>query len=189
MAHGVALAVLAALLGTAAASGEVFGNVFMASLLGGPFVGMLIGAMLDRAYEAYCQRNWLAATRLVAASIAVCIGISWFMMSTPWGPDIDDLTRRVRACILSEWRRQPDLGTTAIQKIDLERAHGAFYTGVIDATFDGLPRRFSVKVAVSGRTGFLEWQPLHEKRAGVMDAIHPAACMSGPCLPGRVFPG
>jgi hypothetical protein len=129
----------------------------------GPILGFLIGAILDRGYEAQGKNSWGAALGFVVTGMAACVGIGLFMIAMPLGPDPAELARKAKSHILEQWRKDPQMHDATIQTVTLVRHTGQHYSGSFEATIGGRPARFALKVKVlDGGLATLEWEPADE---------------------------
>jgi hypothetical protein len=161
---GVIYGLFPALLILFGGSGGIRGRFSGVLLLGagcaGPMAGLLIGALLDRAYEASRGKLWRPALGFGLVSFAACIGILVLMARAAAGPDPDELAAAARSIILWEWRKDPDLQDAKIRKITLAHDHGKVYSGSFDAKIDGQVARFKLTVFVQGGDIEVRWLPM-----------------------------
>lgn len=142
-----ALLMFAASIGTLGAGFSVLAGVGLACI--GPMLGMLIGAVFDRAYEAMLQKAWIAGLLRCAVGAAVCAAITAGAFIAPYGPDPEDLARDARQAVREQWHQQ-GIVTVLIRSLTVERVRGRQYTGVVDAVLDGQRARFRLAITVDG---------------------------------------
>jgi len=132
--------------------GLVRGRFSALALLGmaftGPVIGLLIGAMLDRAYEAIRNKSWGTAAGTSIAGIAAFLGVFYLIEVMNTGPDTSGITREVKLLILEEWSQKPAMRGATIEKITLTTDDEFKYTGFVDATIDQQPEHLSLLVVV-----------------------------------------
>jgi len=124
-------------------------------------VGMLVGAMVDRAMEARQARRWREAFASALAAVIASAAIANFLLATPWGEDPVELARQAKIAMYREWKDDPDVRNPRIKEIKLERDSSDIYRGIVDATIDGRPERFELFVKVAGDRFFFRWEPLN----------------------------
>lgn len=129
--------------------GAVFGLFCVGAVFIGPAVGLLLGAILDRAYEALLRRAWLAGLLRMAIGSAVCIGIVLAALDAPYGPEPQEVARDVRNAIFEQWKAQPELDAK-LGDLVVERKGGREYIGTMDATIAGHRERYRLDIVVDG---------------------------------------
>jgi hypothetical protein len=142
--------------------GLLSGGALLETLVGGPIVGLFIGAVFDRAFDACRRQAWCRGLVIATICLAVCGSLGWFMVCKPFGPDPNDLAKTAKSMILSEWQQNPRMRKSTIETVALARRTGIHYVGFFDATIDGRPQRFSLGVTVSGQTIGVTWEPVDE---------------------------
>lgn len=160
--YGLVPAILILLLGIGLVRGSFSGYLFLGAISGGPMVGLLLGAILDRAYEASLQKSWGAALGFGVAGVTAYSGIAFVIVTAPAGPDTKVLAAEARSLILREWQKKPELRGATIQNVTLVHKGGKLYTGFVDATIGGQAERLSVEVIVEGGTLELTLKPMNE---------------------------
>ncbi|MFO0966295.1 MAG: hypothetical protein U0793_12025 [Gemmataceae bacterium] len=130
--------------------GRFSGFMFFGIIAAGPMSGLLVGAMLDRAHEAFLARTWWPALRYGGFGVAGCVGVLVAFLTIPWAPEPAEIERQARALLLSEWRARPGLKGVKIQKIALERKGARAYTGFVEAAVGGQMERFVLDVFYEG---------------------------------------
>jgi hypothetical protein len=124
-----------------------------------PMIAMLIGGLLDRAYEANRKRSLGATLVFALFGLAALAGLSFLLNKAMQGPDPDELALQVKAHLVREWRKRPDLETVKIRKVSLVHDQGMEYSGFIDASNRDLVEKFRIHVSVDrqDRQGFTAW--------------------------------
>jgi hypothetical protein len=143
-------------------NGLLVGGDLVEPLVCGPFLGLFIGALFDRAFDASHGQSWSKALAITTITVAVCGSLGGFMVLKPFGPNPNDLAKTAKSMILSKWREDPKMRNTTIESVTLARKIGAHYTGFFDATIDGWPQRFRLSVSTYGETIGVTWEPADE---------------------------
>jgi hypothetical protein len=146
--------------------GAVRGRFSIYALLGaaftGPMVAMLVGGLLDRAYEASHKRSLGSALGFAIFGLAALAGLSFLLHRMMQGPDADELAPQVKALLVREWRKRPDLESLKIRKVSLVHEGGREYSGAVDATNLDLVEKFTIHVVVD-REGFtVTWEKVRK---------------------------
>jgi hypothetical protein len=123
----------------------------------GPLFGLVIGGVLDRAFEEGRNRSWGRALVFAIGGLALCIGAVYLIDAAAYGPDPEELSRKARALILSKWSKDPQLAGASIQTVTLVRQGRTAYTGQADATIDGQPARLVLEVLPKDGEFELRW--------------------------------
>jgi hypothetical protein len=153
------LPVLIGVIGIHSANASEPGGALIETLIGGPIVGLLIGALLDRAFEGICNKAWRKGIIVAVAGLSVSAAVAWGMVWKPLGPDPADLAQKTKNMIRRKWLENPELRHATIEKVTLIRETGMRYTGSFEATIDGQLERFRLTVIVSGQTIGATWEP------------------------------
>jgi hypothetical protein len=157
---GAVLGLLPAVLMLFAAAGAVRGVMTFFLALGlvfvGPMLGMLIGALFDRAVEASQRAAWFTSLKFFLAAILVCGGLAYAISRPPAGPDLKSLTNRVRAVIIHEIRADPGHEDTSVDGFSLNHDGDNRYSGTMEVSLKGRIDRFRVTVTVQDE--FFEWK-------------------------------
>jgi hypothetical protein len=142
--------------------GLLSGGLLVEALIGGPIVGLLIGGVFDRAWEARHGQAWSSGLGAAIVGLTLGAGAAWFMASRPLGPDPNELATTAKSHMLRKLKEHPEVHDARIEKLTLVRQIGTRYTGFADATINGQPQRFSLTVIMAGRTIGLTWEPTDE---------------------------
>jgi hypothetical protein len=92
--------------------------------------------------------------------VAMNIAIVSAMSAMAHDPDPTELAAEVKPLILKEWQTNRELRGAVIQNVSLVAKGGHVYTGFVDATFAGQPKRLSLEVVFSGDTISWNLKPL-----------------------------
>src|SRR5262249_5684113 len=129
--------------------GPVFGalsaRAFVIALFIGPVVGLIVGGVLDRAFEAGGRRPWAGRVWFGGFGLAVCVG-GVALILTKSDPPPETVAEKAREVIVVVWEVNPDMEGARIRKITLGPPTHRTYVGIIDATIDGRPVRFDLTV-------------------------------------------
>jgi hypothetical protein len=127
--------------------------------------GLLIGGILDRAFEASLKKSWGVALAFAGAGVAICIGIACLIDAVAYGPDAKEVSREAKALITSDWSKNPEARDAKIHNVTLVRRGCTTYTGFADVTFAGHPGRRILEVLVEGGMVEMSWtvEPLKER--------------------------
>jgi hypothetical protein len=128
----------------------------------GPMTGLLIGAILDRGYEASRRRSCVAAIGFSLTGVAACVGLVWLIARIDTAPDPKEIGAEARTLILQKWRENPDLSDARIRKITLTHIGGKVYEGTFSAKIGADVQRFKLKVTLVNEAIAAEWQPVDE---------------------------
>jgi len=156
--YGLLPALLILLQGVGAVRGRLSGYVLFGAAFAGPMAGLLIGAFLDRAYEASRRKSWGVVLRFGIAGMVAWFGLGLLVHRMMQGPDPDDLAKEVRSFLVREWRKRPELESVKIQKVSLVRVRNMEYAGLVDALEAGQVAQFSIRVTVEGQGFMVEWK-------------------------------
>jgi len=156
--YGLLPALLILLQGVGAVRGRLSGYVLFGAAFAGPMAGLLIGAFLDRAYEAGQRKSWGAALTFGIAGMAAWFGLGLFVHRMMEGPDPDELAKEVRSFLVQDWRKRPEMESLKIQKVSLVRVRNMEYAGLVDALEAGQVAQFSIRVTVEGQGFMVEWK-------------------------------
>jgi hypothetical protein len=158
-------ALLIGLQGVSAVRGRFSGYSLLGPVFAGPMAGLLIGGILDRAFEAGLKKSWGVALAFAGAGVAICIGILCLIDAAAYGPDPNEVSRETRALITSEWSKNPEVRDAKIHNLTLVRRGRTTYTGFADVTFAGQPGRLILEVLVEGGMLEVSWtvEPLKER--------------------------
>jgi hypothetical protein len=141
---GLLLAPVAALAG--GGNTKLTGLLYLGALFAGPAVGLVFGAMLDRAYEASLRGSRGEALRSTAAALilgtAVLGGLVYIV--SPADPKV--VADAARTAILWRWSQKPETRDAAIRDISLVYEGRNQYKGLAHATIHGRKARFTVLV-------------------------------------------
>jgi MFS family permease len=161
--YGLVPALLLVLGGIGLVKGKFTGYLFLGVVSAGPMLGLLVGGILDRAYEATFKKSWGTALGSSCAALAVCTAMVLIFARATSPPDPEEVVPKVKRLILREWKKKPELRGATIQEITLVHNGGKEYTGFIMATIRGQAERFSLKVILE-EDGILELilEPMQE---------------------------
>jgi hypothetical protein len=148
--------------GAGVVNGKFSGYLFLGMGFVGPMGGMLLGAILDRAYESIVGESWGKAFGFSAAGALACTWIGFGIATTNLGPDPKDLAWQTRSVILREWHKDPELQSATIEDCTLTYKSGRTYEGSFQATISGDLARFDLEVEVEGEILNIRWQPIDE---------------------------
>jgi hypothetical protein len=162
VAYGLLPALLIVLGGVGLVRGKLSGLLLIGAGFAGPMSGLLIGGILDRAYEARRRKSWRAALGFGLVGSAAAIGILLLIARASSGPDPEELVAPTRSAILREWRKDPELQGVKIRNLTLARDSGNRYSGFFDAIIDGQALRHTVTVTVHDADIEVRWAPLDE---------------------------
>ncbi len=149
---GVIYGIIPSLLLVAQGIGELRGRnsgyVLMGCLFAGPMAGLILGGILDRAFEEYQRQHGGVAVRFALTSLVVaCLAIGLFDWLAQ-GPDPEVLSYRVEQILNSHWRAKSGKGSMRTRSIHLTRTGRLEYDGVIEALFDGKPLQLRAEVVL-----------------------------------------
>jgi MFS family permease len=141
--------------------GKASGYLLAGLVCIGPILGLMLGALLDRAYEAGLNQSWRGALKFGVVGVAAVAGILLLLDLTSRGPEPEVVATEVEYLVLKEWHKQPDLQATTIQKVILERTGRKSYAGFLEAMIGKRAERFRLTVTVENSETFVwELQPL-----------------------------
>src|SRR5262245_52620191 len=138
---GLVPALLVFLQGMGAVAGRLALCLSMGLVCMGPLIGLLVGAIFDRAFDARLRKSWGAALVFAVVRTAACLGLVWGFDALSYGPDPEEIPRRTRASIVTHWRKDPGMQDAKIDKLTLHRTGRTTYAGFVEATVAGFPER------------------------------------------------
>lgn len=118
---GLFPALLVGLGGLSGVTGRFSGYLLLGAFFAGPMCGLLIGGILDRAFEESLKRAWGTAVTYAVLGIAVCIGLVCLIDAAAYGPDPKEVSRQAKKIITWQWSMDPELRDAAVQNVTLER--------------------------------------------------------------------
>lgn len=160
--YGLLPALLTLLGSMGMVSGTLSGRLLIGSFFLCPMIGMLIGGILDRGFEAALTKSRSAALVFVISGLAACGGLLYGIDAAAYGPEPKDVIREARAIILTRWENQLELRNATIKKVTLVRKGRRMYTGFVDATIDGQSERMDLEVVVEDEILSLRLTPINE---------------------------
>ncbi|MBM4069277.1 MAG: hypothetical protein FJ271_10075 [Planctomycetes bacterium] len=114
----------------------------------GPLLGLLIGGMLDRSYEAF-QRGALGGSFVFAfIGLAGCGGLLFAIDQAAYGPSPNQVARETRDLLASEWRDDKEMNRATLDQVTLTRKGRNTYEGFADVSFDVFRERLALEVTV-----------------------------------------
>jgi hypothetical protein len=147
--YGLLPALQTLLMGFGMVRGSFTAYLLLGILCIGPTVGLVIGALLDRAYEAGQQGAWRGAIGSIVVAVAACIGVGVLMERTNRPIDPKDLAENIKALIRSNWSDKRSLRGATIQNITLVNDGGGMYSGIAEATIDKQAVKMSLSVYIA----------------------------------------
>jgi hypothetical protein len=160
--YGLLPALLILLGGMGIVRGKSSGYLLIGSVFVCPMIGLLIGGILDRAFEAALTKSRSAALLFGIMGVAACGGLVYGIDTAAYGPEPKEVVREARAIILTEWENKPELQKATIQKMTLVRTGRRTYTGFVEATIDGQLEQLAIEIVVEERTLSLRLTPANK---------------------------
>ena len=154
---GLFPALLLGLGGLSGVTGRFSGYLLVGAVFVGPMCGLLIGGILDRAFEESLKKSWGMAVTFAVLGVAVCVGLVCLIDSAAYGPDPKEVSREAKKIITREWSMDPELRDAAVQNVTLEHKGRTTYTGFANVTFAGQPERLSLEVLAEGDMLTVSW--------------------------------
>jgi MFS family permease len=114
----------------------------------GPMVGLLLGALLDRACEASRQKSWRTALGSAVVGVSACVGLVALMDITSRPLDANEVAAKAKRLILEEWSHKAELRSATIQNVTLTYQGADAYAGFVEATIDNHAEQLSLAVLV-----------------------------------------
>ena len=106
----------------------------------------------------YVKRGWgkplLLGLAALVAYFVLLVVLGIFL--TSYNPQ--SLSEQVKPLILNEWHKKPALKDATIQTVSLTKKGDNFYSGYVDATFTGGPRRLILEVTTRPGGQGIEWE-------------------------------
>lgn len=150
-------ALLFILQGISGVRGRFSGYLLVGAVFAGPMIGLLIGGILDRAFEEFQKKSWGVALPFAVLGIALCIGLVCLFDALAYGPDPKEVGRNVRTLLLSEWNKTPHVRDAEIDNVTLIRKDRTQYSGFADVTIAGRTERLLLEVVVEGEMLEVSW--------------------------------
>ena len=129
---------------------------------GSPLAGLLIGALLDRAYEAGINRSRSRAVICGAIAVAACVALSWVLVAVGSRPVPEVVAAKARLLIQEHWQKTPELRGGTIQNVTLVHEGGNVYSGFMEAQLGGLTLHYRLKVIFDGKGFEAEWNAVQQ---------------------------
>jgi hypothetical protein len=140
--------------------GKLSGFLLLGAVFACPMCGLLIGGVLDRAYEAGRNRIGVAVGA-GAAGMAFCLGLLYLVATLTARPDPDQVAQEARTMILQEWKGRK-IRDAVIRTITLDYEGNRVYTGFVEATIEGSEERFRLWVVHDREIVDLSLNPMEE---------------------------
>jgi hypothetical protein len=121
--------------------------------------GMILGAVLDRAYDSIGHGRWLTALGLGVADAAIAVGVV-VLITTYSDPDPEDVAREARKAIASHWNADPDFKKVKITQIKLDPPVHREYTGVMEVAIAERVQRYNLRVHFRHHAIDAQWAPI-----------------------------
>jgi hypothetical protein len=139
VALGLLPGLLAAPIGASAGGGsaKLTGLLFLGALFAGPAAGLLFGAMLDRAYEAFLRGARGEALRSGATAVIIGAAILGGLAYVVWPADPKVVADATKTAIQWLWSNKPEMRDAAVRDVSLVYKGRNTYQGKVDATIDG----------------------------------------------------
>jgi hypothetical protein len=154
-----AVVALIVLLGNAGfAKGRASAYLLVGAVFAAPAGGLIVGGLLDRAFEAaaLCRRR--AALGLGAVAVAVCLG-AVVVIAEYSDPSPQTVAARVREIATEKWQEDPETSKAKVRNVTLYRPLHRTYRGEMVATLNGEETRFDVEVYVRHNRVEASWVP------------------------------
>jgi hypothetical protein len=160
--YGVLLSLLLFVQCAGGIQGKQSGMVFIGFLFAGPLAGLLLGGILDRAFEEFKMRKQFLAIGTtfiaIAASASTIVLFDWLC----YGPDTEFIASRIETMVVSEFELRREIKKARIQHLDVHRNGRFGYVGSFDATFDGQPKRMTFEAMIEDGRLSLEMKTVNE---------------------------
>jgi hypothetical protein len=127
-------------------TGRLSAMLFLGMIFAGPAVGLLIGAMLDRSYEASFKKHTGESLRYGFAATAVTAGILYGLALATRPADPKVVAEAVRAVIQWQWSGKPELRGARVRDVSLSYEGDGAYEGFAYAIIGGETVRLRLKV-------------------------------------------
>jgi MFS family permease len=167
---GIVFGLLPALLffggGVSSVHGRFSGLLFVGAVFAGPMIGLVVGGILDRAFEEYLKKSWGVALPFGVTGVAICIGLVCLFDALAYSPDPQEVARTTGGILISDWSKSPDRRNAVIHHLTLVRKDRMSYTGFVEVTFSGRPQRLLLEVVVDGDMLEVSWRSEPEEEHG-----------------------
>jgi hypothetical protein len=134
--------------------GRFSGFLLLGAMFAGPMAGLVIGGILDRAFEEAQKKSWGRSLTCAVAGAAICIAIVSAIDAAAYGPDPEEVGVEVKAVIAEEYGKNSEGRRVAIKNVTLVRKGRKAYTGFADVTVVDHQERLLLAVLVED--GMLE---------------------------------
>ena len=159
---GLLLGLLVGFLGIFAVRGKFSASLLLGAICGGPMIGLVIGGILDRAFEEWLKKSWVAASKFAVAGVGACIGIIYLVDFMGYGPDPDEVSRDAARVIRSEWSNDPNYQDAKVHQVTLSQTGRRKYAGFVEASIAGKPERLEIDVIVDDTSISVQFRPANE---------------------------
>ena len=156
----------AVLIGYMFFAGRITGRFSLLTLAGvtftSPMIGLMIGGVLDRAFEEVLRKRWGVAAATGVVGLAISGGVIWLIDSSAYGPEPAEIGRLASAAILEDWSDNPELRGAEIQEVSIVRLGRRAYTGFIVLRVADEEVRFVVAASLQDEGVRLKCTPVNE---------------------------
>jgi hypothetical protein len=122
-------------------------------------IGLLLGALLDRATDELRDRRWGAAVLFGAAGVGLCAGLVSLIDSAAYGSPPEEVARIVQELITESWSEDPLMEGAVIDDLQIHRDGRRSYRGTFTTTIEGFAVPFTVQAWDDGDAVRVEWEP------------------------------
>lgn len=139
--------------------GELSGMLVAGAAFVGPMIGLLLGALLDRATDELRDRRRGAAALFGAAGVGLCAGLVSWIDSGAYGKPPEEVAGIVRELITDSWSEDPQMEGAVVERLRIRRDGRRSYRGTFTTAIAEFDVPFEVQAWDDGDAIRVEWEP------------------------------
>lgn len=139
--------------------GELSGALVVGAAFVGPMIGLLLGALLDRATDELRDRRWGAAALFGGVGVGLCAGVASWIDSAAYGSPPDEIAMIVQELITESWSEDPLMEGAVVERLRIHREGRRGYRGTFTTAIAEFDMPFEVQAWDDGDAVRVEWEP------------------------------
>jgi MFS family permease len=139
--------------------GELSGMLVAGAAFVGPMIGLLLGALLDRATDELRDGRWGAAVLFGGLGVGLCSGLVSWIDSGAYGKPPEEVATIVQELIAESWSEDPLMEGAIVDKLQLRREGRRSYRGTFTTAIAEFDMPFTVQAWDDGDAVRVEWEP------------------------------